>query len=515
MAFDVFLSYARADTARAEQIKNLLENLGLSVFFDTEGLDGGDVFPDVLDREVKAAGAIVGVWSKHALTRPWVKIECDIGRARGVLVPIQIEQIADLDRPAAFWNIQFADLSDFDGHTDHVGWLRFVRALARTLNREDLLTTEVASQPADPTDQSSELRAELAAMRAQMSEMANAKEALAQSVRSSNSDPAATPEIPPATRREASSTSQKKSSGNRYGMIAALLLVVAALGFAGKWYLDQSAQTASYSWQQMSNEDWIRQDVMTLLRRVESETALSELSAVAEAGSAAAYTAQGLAQRESYRIQQGEAGARLSFRAGCNRDHIPACFFLGGLYTSGRGGAVDLDAAGQLFNKACTAQLLEACYALARIYDASPDPEYQLAASEFYRYACDGGLVVACGPQPPSTRAADDPVGDAASDIAGFETACSNGESAACARAASAYLYGEGVSEDREKGKSLYQDACNIDDMEACWLGGILHEQDGDLDLARAQYDRACQGGFIDGCEELALLVKKRRADND
>lgn len=512
MAFDVFLSYARADTARAEQIKNLLENLGLSVFFDTEGLDGGDVFPDVLDREVKTAGAIVGVWSKHALTRPWVKIECDIGRTRGVLVPIQIEPIADLDRPAAFWNIQFADLSDFDGHTDHVGWLRFVRALARTLDREDLLNSEAASQPSPTTDQSSELRAELAAMRTQMSEMANAKAALARAVQDSNSAPAAAAAAtPPATHREAPSQPQRKSSGSRYGIIAALLLVVAALGFAGKWYLDRSAPPASYSWQQMSDEDWIRQDVMTLLRRVESETALSELSAVAEAGSAAAYTAQGLAQRESYRIQQGEAGARLSFRAGCNRDHIPACFFLGGLYTAGRGGAVDLDAAGQLFNKACTSQLLEACYALARIYDASPDPEYQLAASEFYRYACEGGLVVACGPQPPSTRAED----AITVDITDFETACADGDEAACSSAASAYLYGEGVTEDREKGKTFYQEACNIDDMEACWLGGILHEQDGELDLARTQYDRACQGGLIDGCEEHSLLVKKRLARDD
>ena len=107
MAYDVFLSYARTDIQRAEIVKDLLEGLGLSVFFDTEGLDSGDIFPDILDREVKSAGAVVGVWSKHALTRPWVKIECDIGKTRGVLVPIQIDQIYDLERPAAFWNIQF------------------------------------------------------------------------------------------------------------------------------------------------------------------------------------------------------------------------------------------------------------------------------------------------------------------------------------------------------------------------------------------------------------------------
>jgi hypothetical protein len=54
---DVFLSYARADRLKAEQVKAALEGAGLSVFFDVEGLDGGDLFPDVLDREVKTAGA--------------------------------------------------------------------------------------------------------------------------------------------------------------------------------------------------------------------------------------------------------------------------------------------------------------------------------------------------------------------------------------------------------------------------------------------------------------------------
>lgn len=174
---DVFLSYARQDTAQAKLIKDRLEGLGLEVFFDTEGLDGGDVFPDVLDHEVKSAGAVVGVWSRHALTRPWVKIECDIGRERGVLVPIQIEDIPALDRPAAFWNIQFADLSDFDGDNEHVGWLSFIRALARTLDRDDLLAREVATHTAATDTGDEDVRAELSALREELAAMRAAKSA--------------------------------------------------------------------------------------------------------------------------------------------------------------------------------------------------------------------------------------------------------------------------------------------------------------------------------------------------
>lgn len=191
MAHDIFLSYARADVARAVQIKELLESLGLTVFFDIEGLDGGDVFPDVLDREVKSARAVVGVWSKHALTREWVKIECDIGRQRKVLVPVQIEEISFLDRPAAFHNIQYNDLSDFDGQPEHVGWLRFLRSLARVLNRPELLEREQAAQNATPDSEDRDVHAELAAMRQQIEEMTNAKAALAATVQDAQQDASA------------------------------------------------------------------------------------------------------------------------------------------------------------------------------------------------------------------------------------------------------------------------------------------------------------------------------------
>ncbi len=136
---DVFLSYARRDVARAQIIRQGLEDLGLKVFFDLEGLDSGDVFPDVLDKAVKSAKCVVGVWSAHSLTRAWVKTECDIGRARGVLVPVQVERINDLDRPAAFWNLHYDDLSQFDGDPSHSDWLSFVRSVSRTLGRPDLI----------------------------------------------------------------------------------------------------------------------------------------------------------------------------------------------------------------------------------------------------------------------------------------------------------------------------------------------------------------------------------------
>lgn len=136
---DVFLSYARVDREIAEQVKAGLEAAGLSVFFDVEGLDGGDVFPDVLDREVKGAGAVVSLWSTHSLSRPWVKQECSIGLKRKCLIPLAIERLGELDVPVAFEGLQQIDFTGFHGRTDGAEWQKLMRALARTLGRADLV----------------------------------------------------------------------------------------------------------------------------------------------------------------------------------------------------------------------------------------------------------------------------------------------------------------------------------------------------------------------------------------
>jgi outer membrane protein OmpA-like peptidoglycan-associated protein len=130
-------------------VKGALEAAGLSVFFDVEGLDGGDVFPDVLDREVKTAGAVVSLWSPHALSRPWVKQECSIGLKRKCLVPVAIEPLGELDVPVAFEGLQVIDFTGFHGAADTPEWRQLMRALARTLKRPELLG-EAAVEAAAP-----------------------------------------------------------------------------------------------------------------------------------------------------------------------------------------------------------------------------------------------------------------------------------------------------------------------------------------------------------------------------
>jgi len=136
---DVFISYARAEYAVARVVASRLESLGLTVFIDQTGLDGGDVFADKLDHEVKTAGAVLGLWSPLALKRPWVRVECDIGKRRGVLVPAAIEAFNELDVPAVFWNIQFIDLTKLTDRPDDPSWVQLVQSVVRSCGRHDVL----------------------------------------------------------------------------------------------------------------------------------------------------------------------------------------------------------------------------------------------------------------------------------------------------------------------------------------------------------------------------------------
>jgi hypothetical protein len=145
---DVFLSYAREDAARAQFICDQLEALGLSVFFDTEGIDSGEEFPIIIDRAVKGAKCVLGLWSRAALAKRWVRIESRIGLDQKKLVAAVIDGTRPEDLPAEFYNVDIEDLSDFDGGRHHPGWARILRSIGRRVGRNDLAAIATTARPA-------------------------------------------------------------------------------------------------------------------------------------------------------------------------------------------------------------------------------------------------------------------------------------------------------------------------------------------------------------------------------
>ncbi len=373
MANDVFLSYARVDIARARQIKNLLEDLGLSVFFDAEGLDSGDIFPDVLDREVKTAGAVVGVWSTHALTRPWVKIECTIGNTRGVLVPLQIEPIADLDRPATFWNIQFADLSDFDGNTGHAGWLRFVRSLAHTLERPELLERENARQATMPEPEAGDVRAELVALRSEMAAMRKRE-------------------------TQASNPLAKQASPRRSKTPLIAGGLIAALASAAGWAFFTAGTVPDQPWDQISDKDWSTTDDKPLLNQALMHTSLPDLREAANADNPNAATLAGIVfEYGETGLSQDYAAAIINYRTGCSGGNLRGCINLGYMYFDGQGVTQDYNEARRLYTKACKGENMFGCNSLGYMYQhARGMTQNDAEARRFYTQACNGENMHGC-----------------------------------------------------------------------------------------------------------------------
>lgn len=147
-AYDVFLSYARDDAARAAFVRDRLEAHGLRVFFDAEGIESGEEFPLVIDREVKSAKCVLALWSNAALSRRWVRIESRIGLDQSKLVAAMLDATRPEDLPAEFYNVNFERLDDFDGSDTHAGWRRVLRAIGKRTGRRDLAAEDPPVAPA-------------------------------------------------------------------------------------------------------------------------------------------------------------------------------------------------------------------------------------------------------------------------------------------------------------------------------------------------------------------------------
>ena len=122
---DVFLSYAREDAGRAEQIARGLEAAGLSVFWDNE-IPPGQTWADYIEQKLTQCKALIVLWSSHSVGSQWVREEARMGRDKSVLIPVMIDNVQP---PFGFGEVQAANLASWTGDQDDVNWRRFVDAV--------------------------------------------------------------------------------------------------------------------------------------------------------------------------------------------------------------------------------------------------------------------------------------------------------------------------------------------------------------------------------------------------
>lgn len=136
---DVFISYSRDNKARVADIAAAVTAAGYDVWWDAE-LPPHRSYSDVITEKIGSAKAAIVVWSHLSAQSEWVRAEADVARNQKKLVQTAID---DVMPPLPFNQIQFADLSDWHGETDHRGWRKVLMSLEELCGRE-------AAVPAPP-----------------------------------------------------------------------------------------------------------------------------------------------------------------------------------------------------------------------------------------------------------------------------------------------------------------------------------------------------------------------------
>lgn len=124
---DIFISYSREDRAHARRFADRLGEAGFKVWWDA-ALHSGETFDEVIERNLRAAKAVVVLWSPRSVVSRWVRAEATLADRRGCLAPAIIEPC---DRPIIFELTHTAELSHWTGDIADAAWQTFLGDLRR------------------------------------------------------------------------------------------------------------------------------------------------------------------------------------------------------------------------------------------------------------------------------------------------------------------------------------------------------------------------------------------------
>lgn len=124
---DIFISYAREDSAAVERLAGTLAAAGYSLWWDRH-LVSGTRFLTEIETQLKAAKAVLVVWSRASVASHWVADEATVGRDEGRLVAVSIDGSPP---PLGFRQFQATDFSGWQGREDETPFRNLSLGLQR------------------------------------------------------------------------------------------------------------------------------------------------------------------------------------------------------------------------------------------------------------------------------------------------------------------------------------------------------------------------------------------------
>lgn len=108
---DVFISYASEDRDRVRPLAEALIQRGFNVWWD-RALAAGEDYAATIERELRAAKAVIVVWTRASVVSTFVRDEAGRARDEGRLVPVMLDKV---EFPLGFGAFHAEDFTRWNG----------------------------------------------------------------------------------------------------------------------------------------------------------------------------------------------------------------------------------------------------------------------------------------------------------------------------------------------------------------------------------------------------------------
>ena len=126
---DVFISYVHRDHPRIVELSDALEAEGFTTWWDRQ-IGGGARFASQIEKELKAARAVVVAWSNDSLQSEWVIDEAEVAKQAGKLIPISLD---GSQPPIGFRQYQVLNFQNWKGAKQASSFQELKKSIERFL----------------------------------------------------------------------------------------------------------------------------------------------------------------------------------------------------------------------------------------------------------------------------------------------------------------------------------------------------------------------------------------------